>query len=62
MGKCQPDFVWLDFFFSSRVILSFVFLYQAAVEELEHSSEEDVGEISVNDLQLPKIVLVLKNF
>ena len=29
--------------------------HQAAVEELEHPSEEDVGEVSINNLQLPEI-------
>ena len=50
MGKCQPDlhrkFFWFDFY-----VLN---IYQAAVEELEHASEEDVSEVSVDNLKLPK--------
>ena len=34
--------------------LRVLYTNQAAVEELEHPREEDVSEVSINNLQLPK--------
>ena len=56
MGKSQPDLHlshFINLSISSPGSRFSVYLYQATVEELEHTGEEDVGEISVNYLQLP---------
>ena len=50
MGKCQPD-LHHKFFWSDFCVLN---IHQAAVEELEHAGEEDVSEVSVDNLKLPK--------
>ena len=49
MGKCQPD-LHHKFFWSDFCVLN---IHQAAVEELEHAGEEDVSEVSVDNLKLP---------
>ena len=50
MGKCQPDLHRKCFWFDVYVLN----IHQAAVEELEHAGEEDVSEVSVDNLKLPK--------